>query len=453
MIEINSLWNEAKTSLSAKLQAISFEVWIAKLEPVCIIGHTLVLLTPSQSSKNTIVKNYREPIAVSLKEVNPVISDVRIIVEAEKEECLKQQDYAVNDELVGKADEKPANDGFSFNKKYTFDNFVVGSSNEVAAAAAQAVAEHPGGRFNPLFIYGASGLGKTHLLHAIGNYIVSNFPSKRILYTTTDKYVSDFVEAIRGEVKASNSFREKYRSVDVLMIDDVQMIASRSGSQEALFSTFNDLYQSDKQIIISSDRPPKDISPLEERLRTRFQWGLIEEIQAPDIETRIAILTKKAEINNFYLSDEVATFIASNIESNIRDMEGLLNKVMFYSQLSGQQVTSVSVAQDALKDYIDKKDDHFDSDDIITTTCKYFGVARTDVLGKKKNKEIVEPRMIAMYLICDMLSVPLVAIGNLFGGRDHTTVIHARDKITEQIKTDNKLKIQVNDIKDMLYNR
>lgn len=454
MIDINTLWNDTKTKLSARLQAISFEVWIEKLEPICFIGHTLVLQSGSQSSKNTVVKNYGATILEAVKEVNPIITDVKIITEAEKADCLKQQDYTLGDELVVKKSDKSQDTGFTFNKKYTFSNFVVGKSNEIAFAAAQAVAEHPGGRFNPLFIYGGVGLGKTHLLHAIGNYINEKYPQKRIMYITTEKYVNDYVEAIRDSKSSSSSnFREKYRSVDVLMIDDIQFIASRQGTQEALFHTFNDLYQNDKHIIISSDRPPKEISPLEDRLRTRFQWGLLADIQPPDLETRIEILKKKADANDFYLSDEVAAFIASNIETNIRDMEGLLNKVMFYSQLSGQQVTSVAVAQEALKDFIDCKKEHFDAYDVLATTCKYFNVAESDVTGKKKNKEFVEPRMIAIYLICDLLSIPLVSIGSIFGGRDHATVIHARDKITEQLKTNKKLNIQINDIKDMLYKR
>ncbi|MCI6976942.1 MAG: chromosomal replication initiator protein DnaA, partial [Clostridiales bacterium] len=303
--------------------------------------------------------------------------------------------------------------------------------------------------------YGGVGLGKTHLMHAIGNYINAKFPQKRIMYITTDKYIADYVESIRDS-KTSVAFREKYRSVDVLMIDDIQFIASKQGTQEALFHTFNDLYQNDKHIIISSDRPPKEIAPLEERLRTRFQWGLLADIQPPDIETRIAILKKKADAENFYLSDDVASFIASNMENNIRDLEGLLNKVMFYSQLSGQPA-SLAIAKEALSGYIETKKEHFDAYDVLSTTCKYFGVSENDVIGKKKNKEFVEPRMIAIYLICDMLSVPLVSIGGIFGGRDHATIIHARDKISDLISSNSgasqKLKIQINDIKDMLYKR
>jgi chromosomal replication initiator protein DnaA len=421
MININSLWDEAKVRLSAKLQAISFEVWIDKLEPVCFIGHTLVLLTASSSSKNTIEKNYSATILEAVNEINPLIDKVKIITASEKDECLRQQDYILGEELVIDKPTRPADNGFSFNKKYTFQNFVVGASNYEAFAAAQAVAEHPGGRFNPLFIYGGVGLGKTHILHAIGNYIRERFPSKKIVYITSEKFTNDFIESIKKDKNSASDFREKYRTVDVLMIDDVQFLANRVASQEALFHTFNDLYQNDKHIIISSDRPPKDISPLEERLRTRFQWGLPIDIRPPDIETRIAILKKKAEAQNFVLSDEVAVFIASNIETNIRDMEGLLNKVIFYSQLSGHSVTTVAVAQEALKDYLDIQHESIDAYSIMNATCKYFNISTADITGKKKNKEFVEPRMIAIYLITELVSIPLVSIGNIFGGRDHTT--------------------------------
>ncbi|MEG1613347.1 MAG: chromosomal replication initiator protein DnaA [Clostridia bacterium] len=453
MINIKALWDDAKVLLSAKLQAISYEVWIDKLETVCFNGHTLVLLTGSLSSKTTIEKNYSKAILDAINEINPLITEIKIIVESQKDDCLKQQDFVLGTELVVNDAPKPVENNFNFNKKYTFSSFVVGKSNEIAVEAAQAVAEHPGERFNPLFIYGGVGLGKTHILHAIGNHIHEKFPAKKIMYITTEKFTNELIESIRKEKNTNRDFREKYRTVDVLMIDDIQFLAGKDYTQEALFHTFNDLYQNEKQIIISSDRKPIDISPLEERLRTRFQWGLLADIQAPDIETRMAILLKKAEAANFNLSNEVAQFIAENIKSNIRDMEGLLNKVIFYGQISGQRVTSVAVAKEALNDYLDIKTENIDAYDILNTTCKYFNVSSNDVVGKKKNKEIVEPRMIAIYLITELLSIPLVSIGNIFGGRDHTTIIHSRDKITELLKFDNKLKIQINDLKDMLYKR
>jgi chromosomal replication initiator protein len=331
----------------------------------------------------------------------------------------------------------------------------VGSSNEFAAAAAKAVADCPGTKFNPLFIYGGVGLGKTHMMHAIGNYIQKNKPQIKVLYVSTNSFLNEYLDVIRqsNNSELNRKFREKYRLVDVLMLDDIQYTAGKDGVQEAIFHIFNDLHHMNKQIIFSSDRPPKDIAHLSERLRTRFTWGLTVDIQPPDLETRIAILEEKAKQEGFFLTPEVAHFIAENAESNVRDMEGLLNKVIFYSSLSGHPVSTVAAAREALKDIIDVPRDTIDANDIIFFTCKYFNISTADITGKKKNKEIVEPRMIAIYLITEMLSLPLVTIGGYFGGRDHTTVIHARDKIAEGLKTNPKLRIQLQDIKDMLLHR
>ena len=452
MINKDDLWRDSLTILSGRVQAISFEVWIAKLKPVCFLKNKLVLLTNSPSSKNTIMKNYLPQITAAVKEVNPAIEDVEIILEGQKEEYLKKQEFIVNEEWVVE-DSKPVikDNGFSFTKKYTFDSFVVGNSNQLAFAAAKAVADDPGSKFNPLFLYGGVGLGKTHLMHAIGNYIKDTNQNLRIMYITADKFRNDYIDAINK--RTTQEFREKYRQVDVIMIDDIQSLSNSPASQEAVFHMFNDLYQNDKQIILSSDRPPKEISQLEERLRTRFQLGLQEKIDKPDLETRIAILKRKASGQTFNLSDEVAYFIAKNVEDNVREMEGLLNKVIFYSSLSGSPVTTIAAAQEALKDSIKLSKDSIDENDIINTTCQYFGISYNDIVGKRRNKEFVEPRMIAIYLIRDILNMPLQAIGELFGGRDHTTIINARDKVSEALKTDKKTKMQVKDIQDMLYKR
>jgi chromosomal replication initiator protein len=453
MINLNLLWEDAKNRLSATIQAISFEVWIQKLEPVCFVKNQLVLLTNSKNAKQTIDKNYLDKIIAAIKEINPVIENVIIITENQKEQYLTQQDFVMDDQFVVKETKKAQNIGPKFLPKYTFENFVVGKSNEFACAAAQAVASNPGTKNNPLFIYGGVGLGKTHIMHAIGNYIREHSPQLKILYTTAEKFTNELIESIKSSDRtSSNDFREKYRNVDVLMIDDIQFLSRTNAAQEAIFHTFNDLYQNDKHIIISSDRPPKEISPLEERLRTRFQWGLLADIQPPDLETRIAILEKKAAQENFYLTQEVATFIAENVTTNIRDMEGVLTKVIFYSTLSGVQVRTVAIAQEALKDYIQINKESIGANDIINKTCQYFNIAKAEVLGKSRKKEIVEARMIAIYLIRDILSLPLQSIGSLFGGRDHTTIINSRNKIEELLSSSARTKIQVNDIKDMLYN-
>lgn len=456
MIVVSDIWAEALSILSGRLQAISFEVWIEKLEPLCFTQNRLILLANSQSSKKTIENKYLDTIKEAVTEVNALITDVIIITENQKEKYLKEKDYIFNNELVV-SNKKPVKDnGFSFSKKYTFDTFVVGKSNEIAVAAAQTVAEHPGGNFNPLFLYGGVGLGKTHLMHAIGNYIKEHSPHLKILYTTAEKFTSDFINSInqnKVNKSATAEFKEKYRCVDVLMIDDIQFWSRSTGSQEAIFHIFNDLYQNDKHIIITSDRPPKEIAQLEERLRTRFEWGLTEEIKPPDLETRIAILKRKATGQNFFLTDDVAYFIAKNVQSNVRDMEGLLNKVIFYSSLTGSLVDSIQSAQEALRDYIQINKESIDANDIINTTARFYNVTPADIIGKRRTKEVVEPRMIAIYLIRDLLNIPLQSIGEIFGGRDHTTIINARDKIEDQLKSNSHVQNAVKDIKDMLYRR
>lgn len=454
MINANKIWKDALKDLSTNMLAISFEVWIEKLKPLCISNSQLILIAPNMSAKKCVIKNYQDVIDSAIEKNNKTIKGAVIIIDEEKDKFLADNDDD-NTEIVSETDTH-VEDGFTaFTKKFTFDNFVIGKSNEFAAAAGLAVSQNPGEKYNPLFIYGGVGLGKTHLMHAIGNQIRKSQPSLKILYITCETFVNEFVESIKQTSKTDSMriFREKYRNIDVLMIDDIQFIAGKSGFQEGIFHTFNDLYQNNKQIILTSDRPPKEINPLEERLRTRFEWGLIVDIQPPDLETRIAILAKKAEHENKIYSMELLTFIAEKVESNIREMEGLLKRVIFYSDLIGKEAT-VAIAEEALRDYIDDtKKDTITAYDIINTTCNYFNVTNADITGKKKTKNIVIPRQIAIYLIIDLLNLPQKTIGELFGGRDHTTIIYARDKIAEQMKTDTKLKLQVADIKDMLYKR
>lgn len=452
MININSLWTETLQELSTKMLAVSYEVWIEKLKPLFIYNSQLVLVAPNPSAKKLVIKEYQDTINKALEKVNKTIKGAIIIIVDEKDNYNQDEEVAVS-QVENEIESN--DDGFTpFTKKYTFDTFVVGKSNEFAAAAGIAVSENPGEQYNPLFIYGGVGLGKTHLMHAIGNRIRKTKPSLKVRYITCETFVNEFVDSIKqkANTNAMRDFNEKYRSVDVLMIDDIQFIAGKPGFQEGIFHTFNDLYQNNKQIILTSDRPPKEINPLEERLRTRFEWGLIVDIQPPDLETRIAILSKKAEQQNKVYSLELLTFIAQKVDSNIREMEGLLSRVIFYSDLIKKDAT-ISIAEEALRDYVDTKKETITAYDIINTTCNYFGITSDDIKGKKRNKNFIIPRQIAIYLITDLLNLPLVSIGELFGGRDHTTVIHARDKIAEQIKVDTKLKLQVSDIKDMIYKR
>lgn len=452
MIDVNEIWIKAKDKLSIAVQTVSFEVWIETLDPICFIDNRLVLATVTSSAKNMIEKKYLDTIKECVRAVNENIKDVEIILPSEKEEYLKQQtDLSKDADKIVEVENDKKNPFF---ERYTFDTFVSGNSNSYALAASKSVAESPGTQYNPLFIYSGVGLGKTHLLHAIGNYIYDNNPDCKVLYISAETLVNELISAIKSKSDERNvQFREKYRSCDVLMVDDIQFIIGKEATQESFFYTFNELYQKNKQIIITSDRAPKEFTTLEDRLRTRFNWGLTVDIQSPDMETKMAILKNKAIAMNFKLSDEVAEFIAENSPSNIREMEGLLNKIVFYSSLTNNPITTRAMAFEALKEFIDDKKETIEVSDIISHVCKYYRISNADIVSKKKTKNLVEARMIAIYLITDILPMPLVQIGELFGGRDHTTIIHARDKITDEIKTNERIKITVADIKNMILNR
>ena len=455
MININDIWKTTLDELSKLMQVVTFEVWIEKLEPVCFADGAIVLATISATAKKTIDSKYLDTIREVASAINPAIKDVVIITPDRKEEYLKNQtDFIENEGFVVSTPPPAPRKKNPFLQKYTFDTFVEGKSNNIALAACKTVAEEPGTKFNPLFIYSGVGLGKTHLLHAIGNYIYKANKTANVLYVTADDLVTEIVQVIRsGSNEQNNNFREKYRSCDVLMIDDIQAINGKDATQSAFFNIFNDLYQSGKQIILTSDRAPKDMEKLADRLSTRFSWGLTVDIQPPDMETRVAILKNKALQSKFALSDEVAEFIAENSTSNIREMEGLLNKIIFFSSLSNTHIDTRALAHDALADFIEDKKETIDASDIIDTVCKYFKLSTADLFSKKKTKNVVEPRMIAIYLITELLSIPLVQIGEMFGGRDHTTIIHARDKISEDIKHNPRIKIIVYDLRNMLLKR
>lgn len=456
-LDLINFWAEALKIIETKTNVVTYEVWLSTLEPVKVINSKLILVSPTTMSAKAVKKNYTELIENSLMEINPNITEIEVIAQAELSEFLKKNPENIIEESKQgseeKTEKKEANsvDAPVFNPKYTFDNFVVGTSNQMASAAAKAVADNPGKTYNPLFIYGGSGLGKTHIMHAIGNRLLKEKPHLKVGYITSERFVNELIDAIRiGKEQSTKQFRDKYRSLDVLMIDDIQFIANKVSTQEEFFHTFNDLYQSGKQIIISSDRSPKYLAELEDRLRSRFQWGLLVDIQPPEIETRIAILKKKAEFERFNVDDSVYHLIAERMDSNIREMEGLLARITFYASLIGETKVTYAVAAEALKDFLDNRREVLTVDLIVDAVCKYYSVVKADIEGKRKNKEIVEPRQVAIYLITDMMNLPLAAIGSVFGGRDHTTVMHARDKISELIKTDTKTSTAVKDIKDMI---
>jgi len=457
MINIEEFWENAKDELSISIQAISYEVWIEKLEPVCFVDNAMVLSTISANAKRTIDTRYLDTIKEVVSSLNSAITDVIIITPDKKEEYLNKQTVFIEDEgfVTNFVPEDKGKKKSPFLEKYTFENFVVGKSNEYALAACKTIAQNPGGSYNPLFIYSGVGLGKTHLLHAIGNYLFKNRKNANVLYVSAETLVTELISVIRNKSNdENNKFREKYRSCDVLMVDDVQFLIGKEATQEAFFHIFNDLYQDNKQIILTSDRSPKDLTTLSDRLRTRFGCGLIVDIQVPDLETRVAILKTKAVQSKFMLSDEVAEYIAELAPSNIREMEGLLNRIIFFSSLTNSPIQTREIASEAFAGFLkEKQGETTDASGIIDAVCKYFKISTTDIISKKKTKNIVEPRMIAIYLITELLPMPLVQIGEMFGGRDHTTIIHARDKISEEIKTNPRIKITVADIKNMILNR
>lgn len=445
MQNLNELWQNICNILQQKVTAVSFDLWIKSLEPIDVIDGVLYLSTTSETAKNRVEKLHTEHIKLAIMETTDEIKNFKVLDPLEREEFEKKQNSVETISEV--TNNTPL---FNFNPKYTFDNFVVGNSNKYVYAAAFGVAEHPFSKINPLFIYGGVGLGKTHLLHAIGNHLRKTDPNLKVLYVTCEKFTNDYIESLRSpHQQAISKYREKYRNVDVLMIDDIQFISNKTGTQEEFFHTFNDLYQNNKQIIIASDRPPKELSSLEERLISRFSMGLIQDIQTPDFETRLAILQKKAQQEHYNVDNAVINFIAEQFDSNIRELEGMLSKVCFYSSLMGQKTATLDIVEEALKDSIVSNKQTLTTDSILDSVCKYFNVDREEILGKKKNKEIVEPRQMAMYLMCEMLDLPLTSIGQFFGGRDHTTVLHAREKVSNLVKTNNRIKVIINDLKSM----
>ena len=364
-----------------------------------------------------------------------------------------REEELVFDDAKEKHEEKKSRNKNSkssaFNPKFTFENYVVGPTNEFTVAAAKAVAENPGGQYNPLFVYGGAGLGKTHVLHAIGNQIVETKPELTVVYVTTEQFTNEFIETVsKNELDMNTGFRNKYRNADVLIVDDVQSIIGKPRVQEEFFHTFNALISQNKQIVLSSDRPPKEITPLEDRLRTRFEWGLMTDIGIPEIETRIAILKKKTFIDRHSVDDEVLEYIAEAMTTSVRELEGYLSRCIFYAGLLKKPKVTLDVAQEALKNYITVSKVTFDSDKIIEKVCRYFEVSKNQLLGRDRKKELSYPRQICMYLLDNMLEMPYTSIGKIFN-KDHATVIYCKNKIDKLLKTDKLLQTQIKDIKDL----
>lgn len=438
------LWKTALLELEKTVSSISFDTYITPLIAVDVKNSTLVLCNESRMIVDTAYVKLGDKIRDALKKVNGEISDVEIVI------AKNRDDYVTN--IAVKEDDgfvPSENQGAPVNPKFTFDSFVVGSSNELIYAAAKAVAENPGEAYNPLFIYGGTGLGKTHILMAVANYIKLHNPSLNVLYATCEQFTNQLIDSIGRGKGSPADFRRKYRNVDVLLIDDVQFLAKKQGIQTEFFHTFNELVMQNKQVVLTSDRPPKEIEVLEDRLRTRFEGGLLADVQSPDVETRIAILRRKSEEQKCVIDIKVLTYIAEMNDCDIRSLIGKLTKVIFASKLHERPIT-IELVNEALKESAGERQEELQMDDIINCVCNFYKVSRADILGKKKNKEFVEPRQVCIYLITDMMNLPLVTIGEKMGGRDHATIIYARDKIAELIKTDDQLKTEINDIRKML---
>ena len=426
---LEGLWMRLLSALEQKIPNSALDTWVRPSRLLAVEGDRLQIAAPNQFSRDWLAEHYLPALAAAAQDClggNPQVSIV--IDEAPAPAPPAGEDPALL---------TPAATATGLNPRYTFESFVVGSSNQFAQAACQAVAELPSKAYNPLFIYGGVGLGKTHLLHAVGHQIGRLFPRLAVRYLSSERFTNELINAIRYDRTAE--FRAKYRTIDLLLIDDIQFISGKERTQEEFFHTFNDLYDSRKQIVVSSDSTPKEIPEIEERLRSRFEWGLIADIQPPDFETRVAILKKKAGVERVRLSDDVAYLIASRIKSNIRELEGSLTRMIAFCALTGQEMTT-DLAQDVLSDLWGEEERIITIEQIQRKVSDFFGIKLSDLKAKTRTRAISFPRQIAMYLARQLTTASLMEIGRAFGGKDHTTVLHAVEKIRLLLQEDPKLR-------------
>ena len=427
---------------------VSYRTWLLPLQLYGMDKDKVIIVAPDSAMISYIKKKYGFFLKIAIEEKTGIECEVEFISkeEAQKnEKAPKKQAPAEAPQDVSPEALQNAN----LNPKYTFDTFVVGANNNLAHAASLAVAESPGEVYNPLFIYGGVGLGKTHLMHSIAHFILKNNPKAKILYVTSEKFTNELIDAIRNKNNTTTTeFREKYRNNDVLLIDDIQFIIGKESTQEEFFHTFNTLYEAKKQIIISSDKPPKEIETLEERLRSRFEWGLTVDIQSPDYETRMAKKKKKEEMEGYNIDNEVIKYIATNIKSNIRELEGALTKIVALSKLGTNRDITIELAEEALKDLISPNAAReVTPESIMQVVCDHFGITQLDIASQKRSRDIVIPRQIVMYLCRDMTDTPLQTIGKYMGGRDHTTIIHGAEKIAHDMEKNESLRSTVEILK------
>ena len=431
-MDIVSLWKKTLQLIKGEVASASFETFFKNTVPIETNSNELTLLAPTEFAEDILRTRYLNLIESCLSQLTSNKFEIKIISDSNEVEQNPLKTSNNNNIINNNSNNNIIRNYPRLNPKYTFDTFVIGNSNRFAHAACVAVAESPARAYNPLFLYGGVGLGKTHLMHAIGHSIMKEQNDAKVVYVSSEKFTNELINSIKSD--KNEEFRDKYRNVDILLIDDIQFIAGKEGTQEEFFHTFNALHEANKQIIISSDRPPKEIPTLEDRLRSRFEMGLIADIQPPDFETRIAILKTKAQIENIYIPNEVMNYIATYIKSNIRELEGALTRVVAYSSLINKDI-SYDLAVEALKDIVTTSE----SQEISVNRIKEkvstaFGIKMDDFNSKKRTRTIAYPRQIAMYLSRELTDLSLPKIGNEFGGRDHTTVIHAHDKISKDLE-------------------
>ena len=449
-MDIDETWKKAKPIIANNVTSISFDLYIKTLTPEVFENGEFILSTPSTREARYANNEKHFPhIEAAIKKIAPIVEKVTIIDAVEKE---KRFNITAEEPEPPKRAKNTLTVTNNINPLMTFDNFIIGKSNEFAAHAAEFVAKQPCKKINPLFIWGRSGLGKTHLLNAIANYITEEQPELKLVLTTVEKFTAEFVNVMikKGDFGV---FREKHRNTDILLIDDMQEISNKPGVQEEFFHTFNDLFEHSRQIVVTSDRPPDEISTLAERMRSRFKSGLIQDISNPNTEMRIAILQKKAALEGKYLPADVAEYIAGHSfdnDENIREMEGHLFKVVFYAELRGKAMPDLDDCYSALADTHDTNAGSDKGTKIIETVAKYFNITPAELTGKKRTHEIAEARMIAAYIMTERLDLPLINIGEMLGGRDHTTVIYSRDKIAAEMKRNKKLKTAVADLTEQI---
>lgn len=447
MYDLFEIWVKCTDKLKESINEQIFNIWIKPIIPIKVTETTFTVTVTSSFFKTMLKEKYASIIEGTLSSI--MGREIELIIEAMDTGTIEEIPAK---EVLPVTDNTPKNNPTQneeqfvshLNPKYIFENFIVGNSNRMAFAAASRVADNPAFSYNPLFIYGGSGLGKTHLMHAIGNRILANNPKMKVLYISSESFTNEIVNSIYN--KTTEAFRQKYRNIDCLIIDDIQFLKGKEQTQVEFFHTFNALHDANKQIIISSDRPPKEIETLEDRLRTRFEWGLQADIQAPDLETRMAIIRQKAANDNIELPSEVIALLATNISTNIREIEGAYTKLVAYTSLMDMPIT-IETAQKVLNDMnIDTQAKVITFETIVKTVADYFKIRVEDLSNKKRTQNIAYPRQIAMYLCRDLADLSYPKIGELFGGRDHTTVIHAYEKISTTKDTDKKLKEELTKI-------